>query len=71
MKLYYTIRFCHVVLLYYMDFQAGAQPEFVWGVRVVARENFLKWCNLVRFDVYFDPILSLNFFEKYHFLYKK
>ena len=35
------------------------------------REIFLKWCNLVRFDVYFDPILSLNFFKNYHFLYKK
>ena len=21
-----------------------------------SRENFLKWCNLVRFGVYFDPI---------------
>ena len=26
--------------------------------------------NLVRFDVYFDPILSLKFFEKYHFYIK-
>ena len=24
------------------------------------RENFLKWCNLVRFGVYFDQILSLK-----------
>ena len=35
------------------------------------RENFFKWCNLVRFGVYFDQILSLNFFKNYHFLYKK
>ena len=35
------------------------------------RENFLKWCNLVRFDVYFDHILSLKNFKNYHFLYKK
>ena len=35
------------------------------------RENFLKWCHLVRFGVYFDHILSLKNFENYHFLYKK
>ena len=35
------------------------------------RENFLKRCNLVRFRVYFDQILSLFFFKNYHFLYKK
>ena len=45
------------------------------------RENFLKWCNLVRFGafwcvlvrfgVYFDHILSLKNFKNYHFLYKK
>ena len=34
------------------------------------RENFLKWCNLVRFGVYFDQILSLKNFNNYHFLYK-
>ena len=34
------------------------------------RENFLKWCNLVRFGVYFDQILSLKIFKNYHFLYK-
>ena len=31
---------------------------------------FLKWCNLVRFGVYFDQILSLKNFKNYHFLYK-
>ena len=34
------------------------------------RENFLKLCNLVRFGVYFDQILSLTNFKNYHFLYK-
>ena len=34
------------------------------------RENFFKWCNLVRFGVYFDQILSLKNFKNYHFLYK-
>ena len=34
------------------------------------RENFLKWCNLVRFGVYFDQISSLKNFKNYHFLYK-
>ena len=35
------------------------------------RGIFLKWCNLVRFGVYFDQILSLKNFKNYHFLYKK
>ena len=35
------------------------------------REFFLEWCNLVRFGVYFDQILSLKNFKNYHFLYKK
>ena len=35
------------------------------------REKFFKWCNLVRFGVYFDKILSLKIFLNYHFLYKK
>ena len=34
------------------------------------RENFLKWCNLVRFGVYLDQILSLKNIKNYHFLYK-
>ena len=38
---------------------------------MLPRENFLKWCNLVRFGVYFDHILSLKNFKNYHFLYKK
>ena len=35
------------------------------------RENFFKWCNLVRFGVYLDQILSLQNFKSYYFLYKK
>ena len=31
--------------------------------------KILKWCNLVRFGVYFDQILSLKNFNNYHFLY--
>ena len=38
---------------------------------MLPREKFLKRCNLVRFRVYFDQILSLFFSENYHFLYKK
>ena len=34
------------------------------------RENFFKWCNLVRFRVYFDQILSL-FFSKNAIFYIK
>ena len=33
------------------------------------RENFLKWCNLVRFGVHFDQILYLKNFNNYHFLH--
>ena len=32
--------------------------------------NFLKWCNLVRFGVYFDQMLSLKNFKNYHFYIK-
>ena len=35
------------------------------------QENFLKWCNLVRFGVYFDHILSLKNFKNFHFYIKK
>ena len=35
---------------------------------MLPREFFLKRCNLVRFRVYFDQILSLCFSENYHFL---
>ena len=38
---------------------------------MLPREIFLKRCNLVRFRVYFDQILSLFFFKNYYFLYKK
>ena len=38
---------------------------------MLPRENFLKRCNLVRFRVYFDQILSLFFSKNAIFLYKK
>ena len=40
----------------------GEAMCFGRGVRGHAppRENFLKWCNLVRFGVHFDQILSLK-----------
>ena len=37
---------------------------------MLPREIFLKWCNLVRFGVYFDLILASKNFKNYHFLYK-
>ena len=40
------------------------------GMPPPPRENFYKWCNLVRFGVYFDQILSLKFFKNYHFYIK-
>ena len=50
----------------------GEAMRFARGVRGhILREIFLKRCNLVRFGVYFDPILSLKFIKNYHFLYKK
>ena len=45
--------------------------RFARGVRGHAPpRDFLKWCNLVRFGVYFDQILSLKNFKNYQFLYK-
>ena len=38
---------------------------------MLPREKILKWCNLVRFGVYFDQILSLKNFNNYHFFYIK
>ena len=37
---------------------------------MLPRENFKKWCNLVRFREYFAKILSKNIFKNSHFLYK-
>ena len=49
--------------------EGGKSMRFARGVRGHAPPNFiLKWCNLVRFGVYFDPILSLKFNKIYHFL---
>ena len=50
----------------------GEAMRIARGVRGHAPpRNFLKRCNLVRFRVYFDQILSLFFFQKCHFLHKK
>ena len=47
----------------------GEAMRFVRGVRGHAPPRiFFKWCNLVRFGVYFDQILSLKNFKNYHFL---
>ena len=45
----------------------------LWGFGgMLPRENFLKWCHLVRFGVYFDHILSLkNYKKKLPFFYIK
>ena len=49
----------------------GEAMRIARGVRGHApRENFLKRCNLVRFRVYFDQILSL-FFSKNVIFYIK
>ena len=55
------------------DMLRMAKPcALLGGSGVCSPENFfLKWCNLVRFGVYFDHILSLKNFKNYHFLYKK
>ena len=46
----------------------GEAIRYARGVRGHAPPRiFLKWCNLVRFGVYFDQIFSL---KNYHFLYK-
>ena len=37
---------------------------------MLPRENFKKWCNLVRFREYFAKILSKNNLKNSHFLYK-
>ena len=55
------------------DMLSMAKPcALLWGFRgMLLRENFLKRCNLVRFGVYFDQILSLFLFQKLLFFYKE
>ena len=50
----------------------GEAMHFVRRVRGHGppQEIFLKWCNFVRFGVYFDQILYLKNIKNYHFLYK-
>ena len=47
----------------------GKAMLFARGVRGHAPPR--KFFKMVRFGVYFDQILSLKNFKKYHFLYKK
>ena len=43
-----------------------SMSRFARGVRGhVHPRIFFKWCNLVRFGVYFDPILSLKVFKSF------
>ena len=59
---------------FFQIWKFAGRMRFARGVRGHApppRENFLKWCNFVRFNVYFDQILSLKNFKSYHFLYKR
>ena len=49
------------------------------GSGACPRENFLNWCNLVRFGVYFDQMLKISkitiflykIFFNFNFLYKR
>ena len=41
------------------------------GSRACSPKTNFKRCNLVRFGVYFDQILSSNFFFKLPFFYRK
>ena len=52
------------------DMLRMAKPCALLGGSGLPRENFLKRCNLVRFRVYFDQILSL-FFSKNAIFYIK
>ena len=52
--------------------RSALRRALLGGVRgMLPRENFSKWCNLVRFGVYLDQILSSQNFKSYYFLYKK
>ena len=47
----------------------GMRRAFLGGFGgMLPRENFFKWCNLVRFGVYLDQILCLYNCKNYHFL---
>ena len=49
----------------------GESMRFARGVRGHAPPQFFfKWCNLMRFGVYFDQILSLQTLKITIFLYK-
>ena len=49
----------------------GEAMRFARGVRGHGpQKNFLKWCNLVRYGVYFDQILYLKNLKNYPFYIK-
>ena len=63
--------------LRFSKYITGASPGFgrEGGIArgfggMLPREIFLKRCNLLRFRVYFDQILSLFFFKNYYFFSK-
>ena len=43
---------------------------FKHGEKYTSRLRDVLWCNLVRFGVYLDQILSLKNLKNYYFLYK-
>ena len=49
--------------------RVAKRRAFVGGFGgMLPRENNFKWCNLVRFGVYLDQILSLENFKNYYFV---
>ena len=71
--------------LFFTDLEICMSQSNAFGLEgsggMLPRAKFLKWCNLVRYGIYLDQIVSLNFFKifiylctnfkNYHFLYKK
>ena len=49
--------------------RVAKRRAFVGGFGgMLPREKKFQWCNLVRFGVYLDQILSLENFKNYYFL---
>ena len=78
LKIATDTRFLHTIHGRSQDLVGGAKNFFfqIWKFacreamhfdRGGSRKFFLKWSNLVRFGVNYDPILSLKLFEKYRF----
>ena len=80
--IYCATQICIFCIFLYISYllRDAKRRALLWGFGGMPPENFFKWCNLVRFGVYLDQILSLkhlkshhflyNFFKNYHFLYK-